>query len=77
MPVLLDEGLAVTKAYGITNEKSGKVPHPTVVVIDAEGVVRWVHLDEDYRRRPTPDTVLDAVREAQSMASGDQASGDD
>ncbi len=67
MPVLLDEGLAATQAYGIATD-DGKLPHPTVVVIDEKGKVRWVHLDEDYRRRPSPDTVLDAVRAARSMA---------
>ena len=60
-PVLFDVDNAVTKAYGILNEKNTTVPHPTVVVVDPEGTVRWFHLDEDYTRRPTPETVLEAV----------------
>jgi len=67
-PILRDPDLAVIRAYGILNEKSGKVPHPTVVILDPEGVVHWVHLDEDYRRRPTPETVLKAVRAMKSEA---------
>lgn len=60
-PVLYDPDNGVTKAYGILNEKSGKVPHPTVIFIDDEGVIRWFHLDEDYTRRPSPETVLEAA----------------
>lgn len=64
-PVLVDADGAAMKAWGIVNEAGGgKVPHPTVVVVDEEGVVRFFHLDEDYRRRPPPETVVEAVRSA-------------
>lgn len=63
MPILLDDDLAVVKSFGILNEKSPKVPHPTVVVIDPQGIVRFFHLDEDYRRRPPAADVLAAVKE--------------
>jgi len=63
-PILVDAELETIEAYGIVNEASGKVPHPTVVVVDKEGVVRFVHLDEDYRRRPSPETVVEALRRA-------------
>jgi peroxiredoxin len=35
------------------------VPHPAVVVIDREGIVRRLHVDPDYRVRPSADDVLD------------------
>ncbi len=62
-PVLVDADLEATKAYGILNQDNPTVPHPTVVVVDRAGIVRFVHLDEDYRRRPAPDVILDALRE--------------
>lgn len=62
-PVLVEEELQATHAFGILNQKSPTVPHPTVVVIDREGVVRFFHLDEDYSRRPEPQVVLDALQE--------------
>lgn len=63
-PVLVDADLEVAKAYGIVNEENGKVPHPTVVVIDEKGVIRWFHLDEDYTRRPPPETVVEHTQKA-------------
>lgn len=39
------------------------MPHPTVVILDADGVVRFFHLDENYRRRPRPETLVEALRE--------------
>ncbi len=63
-PLLTDPDLTVMAAFGVINQKGrGNVPHPTVVIIDKAGVVRFIHLDEDYRQRPTPQRVLDAVLE--------------
>jgi peroxiredoxin len=36
---------------------------PTVVVLDAEGVIRFAHETDNYRFRPDPALFLDAVRE--------------
>ena len=67
-PLLVDESSAAIEAYGILNERHGKVPHPTVVIVDMEGVVRFFHLDENYRRRPAPSVLLDALRELEEPA---------
>lgn len=69
-PLLIDADSAVIKAYGILNEKHGAVPHPTVVIVDMAGVVRFVHLDEDYRRRPPAATILDALKEIDVTPEG-------
>ena len=61
-PTLSDADLATIRGYGILNPKSGKLPHPTALVIDREGVVRYVRVDEDYKQRP-PSAVLLAVLE--------------
>jgi peroxiredoxin len=60
-PLLVDADSAAIKAYGILNEKQGEVPHPTVVVVDRDGVIRYFHLDEDYRVRPPAGEILDAL----------------
>jgi len=60
-PILLDDDLAAAKAFGILNEASPKVPHPTVVVVDGKGIVRFFHLDENYRRRPPAQEIVEAV----------------
>ncbi len=39
------------------------MPHPTVVIVDIEGVVRFFNLDEDYRRRPSASSLIEALRE--------------
>ena len=51
-PLLMDPDLATVKAYGILNEQSGKIPHPTAVVVDKSGTVTYVRVDEDFRVRP-------------------------
>jgi peroxiredoxin len=67
-PVLVEADLQATQAYGILNQKSPKVPHPTVLVIDREGIVRFFHLDENYRRRPKPEVILEALRDLRPAA---------
>jgi peroxiredoxin len=62
-PLLLDADSETIAAWGILNEKQGAVPHPTVAVVDRQGVVRFFHLDEDYRRRPAPAVIIEALKE--------------
>ncbi len=57
-PLLSDDGSRVIRAYGVLNEEQGTVPHPAVVVIDADGVIRAKHVDPDYTVRPSADEVL-------------------
>ena len=62
MPILLDPDAATIKAYGVYNEGSDRViPHPTALVIDKQGVVRYVRVDEDYKIRPTVEELLEAL----------------
>jgi len=37
------------------------VPHPTTLVIDKQGVVRWKVVEIDYRMRPTNEDILSAL----------------
>ncbi len=61
-PLLMDPDLEVMGRYGVVNLDRPSVPHPTVVIVDSAGVVRFFHLDENYRQRPPASTLLDALR---------------
>lgn len=61
-PVLPDPGAETIRAYGVLNEANGSIAHPTALVIDRQGIVRFVRVDENYRRRPEPEELLDALR---------------
>ncbi len=36
---------------------------PTVIIIDANGVVQWVHATDNYRVRPEPDTFFEVLKD--------------
>lgn len=61
-PVLVDPDCGIIKEYGILNEQAGNIPHPTALVIDKAGVVRYVRVDVDYKVRPEPKELLEALR---------------
>lgn len=51
--------------WGLVNPDNPKVPHPTAVIVDAEGVVRYVRQDVDYTKRPSAEELLAAVADIQ------------
>lgn len=56
------------RGYGIDLEKaSGKshhlLPHPAVIVVDEKGILRFVHVNQNYRTRLDPEKILAAARE--------------
>jgi len=61
-----DPDLATTRRYGLVHAGGGSdgqdVPRPATVVLDREGVVRWVSVSRNFQVRPDPDDVLRAVR---------------
>jgi peroxiredoxin len=60
-PFLLDPDGATFKAYGIFNDgdRRGRIiPHPAALIIDKQGVVRYVRVDEDYRERPSVEELI-------------------
>ena len=55
--------------YGVDLEKySGQSHHsfavPSIFLVDKTGVVRWVHVDEDYKTRPSPKQMLEVAERA-------------
>ena len=80
--MLSDPELAVIDRFGLRNQRiqSGPPgrpqPVPTTLLVDADGVVRWMDQSENYQRRSDPDVVRAAIRahlgvggEAQPAAS--------
>jgi len=59
---LMDPGSTTIKRYGILNEAQGEIPHPTAIVIDKLGMIRFIRVDEDYKKRPTNEELLEAIR---------------
>lgn len=64
------------RAWGILNEVDDHgrlIPHPTVVMLDRDGVVRYVHTETNYRLRPPTSELLERFREI--TAAGDGSAG--
>jgi peroxiredoxin len=70
---LRDDGLVAARRLGIVNEDgtpAGMLGYendtvlPTLVVTDADGRIVYADQTDNYRVRPTPDTVLAALRGA-------------
>ena len=48
--------------YGILNPADRRgIPHPTMLLIDRDGIVRWKAIETNYRNRPSNETVLKAL----------------
>jgi peroxiredoxin len=64
--LLADPDLAVTRRYGLVHADGGgdgkDVPRPATVVLDRDGVVRWVSITRNVQVRPDPDDVRRALR---------------
>ena len=63
---LTDRDLTVTRRYGLVHAGGGNkgqdVPRPTTVVIDRQGIVRWLSLADNIQVRPDAGDVARAVR---------------
>ena len=63
---LTDRDLTVTRRYGLVHARGGNkgqdVPRPTTVVIDRQGIVRWLSLADNIQVRPEPGDVSRALR---------------
>jgi peroxiredoxin len=65
-PFLLDEDRAVTKAYGLYHALGTdaiRIAHPATLVIDRNGVVRYIYRGDNQLDRAPLDNVLQALQE--------------
>ena len=66
-PMLADEGSRIIRGFGIFNEREKPgttgygIPHPGIVLTDADGVVVATFAERSYRKRPKLDEVLAAI----------------
>lgn len=65
-PLLVD-GAEVVRSYGIANaamdyrpDRAG-LPHPATILIDKQGTVRFKNVWEDYKKRTSPQTILEEL----------------
>ncbi len=59
---LSDPGSRVIDRYGVRNPDDERgIPHPTTLVLDREGIVRWKFVETNYRVRPTNEMILEAL----------------
>ena len=66
--LLSDPEHSVIDRYGLLNQEDPRqrpIPHPTVLLVDREGVVRWKFIEINYKIRPTNDDILGALDELQ------------
>ena len=62
---LVDPGAGTIREYGIFNEDDSRgreIPHPATLVIDKEGIVRYLRIDVDYRERPPVSDLLEVLQ---------------
>lgn len=74
--MLPDPTLTITDRYNLRNPKNFApkpgviipLPIPTTILVDADGVVRWIDQATDYMRRSDPERVLAEVRALLAVA---------
>ncbi len=59
--LLSDEEMVVISGWGLVNPSNPKVPHPTAVIVDADGEIRYFRQDVDYKQRPSSTELLEAL----------------
>jgi peroxiredoxin len=65
-PILADVEGDVINRYKVRNRFAGsatRLPHPSVLLIDASGTIRFRAIDRDYKRRTTIRTIQNVVAE--------------
>ena len=64
-PILLDPDAGIIRAWGLLNDVAAGgrlIPHPTVVILDDGGVVRYSLTETNYRLRPPTADLLERLR---------------
>jgi peroxiredoxin Q/BCP len=64
--LLPDPEMKIIRAYSVYNSRT-RLAHPTTLILDREGRVRWVYSGKNYIDRPDAESVL---KELRKLASG-------
>jgi peroxiredoxin len=62
-PLASDTSLVVMKAYEVYNKNV--IPHPTTIIIDKTGVIRFREVHENYKERTSVENILAALKALQ------------
>ena len=68
--LLADEKVEIIEAFGMTNPRYPKgsnwygIAVPAIFVIDAKGIITHRFTTTNFRDRPSPEAVLDALRKS-------------
>ncbi len=60
-PLASDPNLTVMKAYEVYNKDV--IPHPTTIVIDKTGVIRFREVHENYKERTSVENILATLKQ--------------
>lgn len=66
--LLSDTGSETIKAFGILNEDMDPssdyygVPHPTIYVVDRDGIITDKIAEEGYKKRPPVEAIVEAIK---------------
>ena len=41
--------------------RSTDIAYPTAILVDGEGIIRWIYQSDTYRRRAAPDEIFAAI----------------
>lgn len=68
-PMLSDPDHRVIDRYGLLNDKAQRIiPHPTTLVLDRKGMIRWRFTEVDFRIRPSNEDILKQVAKIEKPA---------
>ncbi len=78
--LLSDPDHSVIDRYGLLNQMDPQqrpIPHPTVFLVDQDGIVRWKFIEINYKIRPTNSNILEALEALQEggMVDGEMTDG--
>jgi peroxiredoxin len=66
---LSDPNVEAIRRYDVVHPGAGEhgqdIARPAEFLIDANGIVRWVNLTENYWIRATPEQILNAAKQVQ------------
>ncbi len=63
---LSDRNLEVIRRYGLEHAGAGRggqdIARPTTIIVDKQGVIRWMSLPDHYTIRPDPQEIVATVK---------------
>lgn len=62
----MDLDAATIRSWGLLNDADSKgrlIPHPTAVVLDRRGIVRYLFVETNYRLRPAAEELVRQLEE--------------